>query len=832
MKNVARCFAFAAILVLGGQSESIAQNQPSKELLEKWSADNPQEKVFLQTDKNQYFGGETIWMKAWCALDGTLTFLSRLLYVDMVNARGDVVLKKMYKIDSLGGVNADFDIDSKLPSGKYAINAYTLWMLNYPEYIFRKSIFVYNADYINKHDQPNLKALSLQFFAEGGDMVAGVPNRVAFKATDGSGLPVNVKGSVTDNTGKRVADFSTEHDGLGSFTIENPDAAKTYTATIAGASGIMSTYSLPQVKKQGIVMHVENGNPGRLFVMVSRSEFGKAAYNTVRVVAQMNGHQVYNAVLNVEEGETTAPISKKNLPPGILQITMFDSAGMPLAERLVFVSNYDVVKPVVRLDSVNLNTRGRNKYSFRLDDIAPASLSVAVTNASVDGATGKEENILSSFLMTSDLKGYINEPGYYFAKKDSATLHHLDLLLMTQGWRRFEWKKLLANQPVSLKYPVESAMNLRGTVTKSDRKEPVKDGKVSFIIKGEDSTSVMAEGGLTDKGEFLVKDINFYKGAMIAYMGTNNKKDNFIVDVHLEPSYIDSLKKSRSVPLVNIDTTDISNRKSAWANYLQGNINSLQAANFNGFNYLGNVVVKARRASKEDSLNAAYAGGPFLMGKAIDPEAYKNYTTIWQMIQVAVPGVTVEGDFFNPNISFNRYANLNGLSINNGSGLTAEGNEETGGPVIETNGIAFFLNEVNVSKDVINSLSPGDIGLIKVLKSEAASLNATEGAIAIYTKKGVSVNTAKYDKSFTQINREGYAIERRYYAPDYERHPEMNRSETDKRFTLYWNGTIQPSKDGVYRFSFYNSDLPKSFKLIIQGMDKEGQLIHHEQIIR
>lgn len=201
------------------------------------------------------------------------------------------------------------------------------------------------------------------------------------------------------------------------------------------------------------------------------------------------------------------------------------------------------------------------------------------------------------------------------------------------------------------------------------------------------------------------------------------------------------------------------------------------------------------------------------------------------MLQVAVPGITVEGDFFNPNVSFNRFAGLNSLSQNNATGMD-DGSGENNGSVVESNGIAYFLNEVNVSKDVISTLRPDDIGLIKVLKAESAALNASEGAIAFYTKKGVSVNKAIYEKSFTKISREGYAISRRYYAPDYDRNPELNKSETDKRFTLYWNPDIKPSKDGTYRFSFYNSDLPDAFKLTIQGMDKDGQLIHHEQIIR
>ncbi|HEX6915818.1 MAG TPA: MG2 domain-containing protein, partial [Chitinophagaceae bacterium] len=107
----------------------------------------PQEKVFVQTDRSWYVGGETIWMKAWCTLDGSPSFLSRILYVDIVNADGAVIGKKMYKLDSMASTPADFVIPYDLKSGNYRINAYTLWMLNFPDYVFSKDVFIYGSDY-------------------------------------------------------------------------------------------------------------------------------------------------------------------------------------------------------------------------------------------------------------------------------------------------------------------------------------------------------------------------------------------------------------------------------------------------------------------------------------------------------------------------------------------------------------------------------------------------------------------------------------------------------------------------------------------------------------
>src|SRR5882724_11821383 len=136
--------------------------------------DYPQEKVFLQTDRTYYLAGETIWMKAWCTLGGAPTYLSRILYVDLANSTGAVVMKKMYRLDSLGSTAADIDIPTGAGSGNYTVNAYTLWMLNFPGYVFHRSLFVYNpTDYRQKADTGYHPQLSIQFFPEGGDLVAG-----------------------------------------------------------------------------------------------------------------------------------------------------------------------------------------------------------------------------------------------------------------------------------------------------------------------------------------------------------------------------------------------------------------------------------------------------------------------------------------------------------------------------------------------------------------------------------------------------------------------------------------------------------------------------------
>lgn len=810
-----------AILILVQTNILLAQPSPDSALA-KFKNNFPQEKVFLQTNKSYYFPGETIWMKAWCALDGAPSYLSRILYVDLVNTRGEMIAKKMYRLDSLGSTPADIEVPTQIKSGNYTLNAYTLWMLNFPQFIYQKNIFIYNA--ANYQPAPAANGINIHFFPEGGDLIAGVKNRVAFTATNKKGWAISIQGEVTDNTGKKVAGFITEHDGMGAFEMET-EAGKTYTATIT--NGFNTQHKLPAVKEEGVGLRVENANPNRAFVLLSRAEKNKEKYGLLKVVAQMYNQMVFKADLNFDEGQMAAPVPKKNLPPGIMQVTVFDARNNPLAERLVFIENYKLINPAISTDSLNTKARSKNQVSFAINDISTAALSCMVISDIAGTGSNHEDNIASSLLLTTDLPGYINNPGYYFTNKEPQTLQHLDLLLMTRGWRRFEWKRILQqNDHITLRYPVESGITFSGIVTKSDRKEVVKEGKVSFIIKGDDSTSLLAEASITDKGEFLLSNVHYMKSAAVAYMGTNNKNENFVVDVKLNPSYIDSLKTSFYNTGINLDTINLAG-KNAFTQYIQ--LTGEDNAAFKNAQTLQGVVVTGRKLSREDSLNREYAGGPFLLGKAIDPLATKHARSIWQIIQQTVPGVTVEGNPFDPKVSFNRFNGLGNEDLTLNTGGSSDGSISND-IVMQTNGIAYYLNEVNVSKDVINTLMPEDVALIKVLKNEGAVLGASQGAIALYTKKGMAVGKLPFEKTYNVAKREGYAIVRQFYNVDHSLPAALKVA--DNRHTLYWNGKMNPSKDGKYRFRFFNNDTSKQFKLIIQGIDKDGQLIYAEKLIQ
>ncbi|MFN9999061.1 MAG: hypothetical protein ACK52X_05495, partial [bacterium] len=389
-------------------------------------------------------------------------------------------------------------------------------------------------------------------------------------------------------------------------------------------------------------------------------------------MAHMSGQLVYSTYLDFDEGLTTAPILKKNLPAGIMQITVMDTLGTPLAERLAFIENYDIAKPQLLLEKKQAEKRSENNWQLSLPGIDPASISVLINDAAIDEKTGVENSIASALLLTSDIKGYVQEPGFYFQNKQPETLQKLDLLMMVHGWRKFTWKQILNNEPPVLRYPIESNLQLKGKVTKSDRTEVIKDGKVSFIIKGEDSTTYLIDAILTDKGEFIVDSVPIRNKSTISYMATNNRKENLVADVNFYPSLLDTLEKAVIPTQPNLDTMVLANRKSQLAKLLYSQLQVIDTFSSQA-RYLGNVTVTAKKMTRVDSLQKVYVSSFFENSdQTLEVVNDRGYINIWQFLQREVPGLNVNP--FEPggvqSVTFNRFSGMVLGSMNEDGSMT------------------------------------------------------------------------------------------------------------------------------------------------------------------
>lgn len=787
------CFSLAAFA-------QITPEQAAK-ALDSFAFLHPQEKVYVHSDRDVFSAGETVWFKAYVTLDGLPTSLSKVVYVELANSKGQLVTKRMLRADN-GSAAGEISLNDSLPSGTYTLNAYTLWMLNFPQFIFKKHLAIHNTVAAGKKANPTAADFNVQLLPEGGNLVAGVESRVAFKAVDAAGMPLNIQGEVVDSKKKTVATLNVTHNGMGAFTF-TPQAGETYTANCTAPGGRLKMFALPAAMPEGIVMTVNNDNPNRLFVQVNRSETNKAKYSQLLVIAQMNYEVVFTGKVDFDAEMTAAAINKKNLPAGILQITAMSMNGVPLAERLVFVNNLQAPSPQLGLDTVNTAKRKRNYFTVDLSSYQDISASASVVNSDA-GTSLNDDNIVTSLLLTADLKGYVHDAGFYFRNKDTGTTRALDLLLLTQGWRRFKWDNVVKYDHPTLRFPFETGITVKGKLTTASGKS-VPNGKMELITKGDDSTTILSTATVNANNEFAVFDLNFRKGATVYYQGTNMNRQEALVKVNMYPSYFDTATVARALP--DADHHSAATLSDYWKTLLQDK----QRADSAQGKTLATVTVTARKRTPIDSLNRTYATDIFYNSdQTLALDSNTRYFDIWQFLNRSVPGITIANSDTGKRVFFDRYAGIDAFS-------------ESGGSSVQ-----FFLNEVPVSIDVIDGIHPDDIGLVKVFKGNTGIiLGADRGAIAVYTRKGASTRDWR-KKGFDAFKLSGYSVSREFYHPVHARANEI----PDRRPTLYWNPELVKGANGKAVISFYNDDVARKFKVVVQGIDKNGKLLNLEQVVQ
>lgn len=797
-----------AILLFVSPFCSMAQTMPEKIVaaLDSFSFLQPQEKVYLQTDRNTYLAGEPIWFKAYTTLNEKPTVLSKILYVELISEDGKLADKKMLKLIN-GSTHGAIDTKSSYTNGNYLLRAYTLWMLNFPEFIFEKKISIINSNTQKKGAKKTAvkENIAVAFYPEGGNLVSTVKSVVAFKATDQYNNPVAIKGNILNTGNEKVAVIETINSGMGKFEF-TPKEGETYKAEITSANGTKQIVQLPKVNAEGVVLTVDNSGPAKTFILVSRSDKNSKLYNNLILVAQINYQVAYMGKLNIDEGLDAAAINKKNLPAGIMQITVLTEEGKPLAERIVFVANHEINKNLITDISINTQKRQKNTISIDLSQYKNINAAIAVTNAAANNTVN--ENILSALLLSADIKGKIHNPTQYFVDKEPGTLNNLDLVMLTNGWRRYVLEDVMANKFATLKYPFETGMTITGKVLESNGKSILKAGKINLIINGEDSTKIMSQANTNSASVFVVDNIEYKKEATIYYQGANLNNKEAIVAVNFNPAFFDTLKS----PAAGINETLVSAETITPADYYNQIISKKQGADSGKVKTLGEVVIKAKKHSSVDSLNTLYATDIFYESdQTIPVNTAINTGDIWQFLRGIVPGISVIRADSGTQVNFTRYQGLDFFSENGGGG------------------VQFFLNEIPVSVDVIESLYTEDIGLVKVYKGNTAiALGASRGAIALYTVKGKSSRDWR-KKGFDFFTKLGYSSSREFNPIDYAViKPESAFS--DLRTTIYWNPSVS-IKDGRATIDFYNDDVCKKFKVVLEGIDANGKLLHAEKEI-
>ncbi|MBK9016188.1 MAG: hypothetical protein IPM82_20160 [Saprospiraceae bacterium] len=312
-----------------------------------------------------------------------------------------------------------------------------------------------------------LNKIDLQFLPEGGDMVAGLPAVVAFKALNEWGKPADVAGKIVNSKGVEVADFQSYHQGMGGFNFI-PAAGEVYHAVLTKPAGISDKFGLPDAFPRGFALKINPLQKDTLTVEVNSTED-----EALNVALVSRGDIWFTQTLPPQAGSHLVKIPVKNMPIGIAQVTLFDSRELPRAERLVFLNHDKQLKISVKTDKEKYLPREKVTMTVQVTDERgipmPGQFSLAVADDNLlTFADDRQGHILSHLLLESELKGKVEEPNFYFEPKEKHPekneLLALDYLMLTQGWRRMAWEEILDKQPVAMVFENERAVT-RGVVT-------------------------------------------------------------------------------------------------------------------------------------------------------------------------------------------------------------------------------------------------------------------------------------------------------------------------------------------------------------------------------
>ena len=823
MKFGSKKHVVALALLAGGMGAAASPARPPEEgllqriarqLNEFYQAAH-QQKAYLHLDRPVYATGETIWFSAYVvhAVRHELDSLDQVLHVDLLSPQQRVVARRTLRLQG-GRVSGDLDLADSLAAGTYVLRAYTNSMRNAganSEFIYSRRLKVWPASPLGppettvgtstaarKGTGAAASRPDVQFFPEGGYLVEGLPGVVGCKATGLGGRGLEVRGQILNAQNAVVATYSTRHAGMGRFAFV-PGSGQRYRARFTLPDGSTADDPLPAVQASGYMLHVVENATEFLVEARFRGVGGASAPGPVQLMTEVRGVAAYPGPRTLD-GSTAAVwrMPKKNYPDGIVHFTLFDSEGTPQCERLAFVRNSPTgLRTTLAADQPSYGPKAPVQLTVRVADASgqpvAANLSVAVSDASLAALEPYAESIVSNLLLTSDLVGYIENPGYYFQEASPAKAQALDDLLLTQGWRRFVWKDVLSGKKPAVRYEPENGISLRGQVVSQSGNRPVANSQLTFLLMK--PTRNMASATTGPEGQFSFLGLPAADTSVVTLQARRPQGGSNVVvrpDLGPEPD---------KMPLPGLPS--VASAPAAVGAFVRRS-RQAQAADLerNPEKGLRNIVLsnvsvtaKRERVPANDPRRLYGATGGTVVNFA-DMPAAQSGMGILQLLQSRVAGLVISGN--PPNMT----VQIRGA----------------GTPL-------FILDGQRVDADVVSTVPANTVESVEVFKgAEAAIFGGGGGAIAIYTKRGDPEykGSSAPAPGLITLKVPGFYRAREFYQPRYN--ALLTNPPADPRTsTIYWNPAVKTNARGEAELHFFTADGGGTFQAAVEGISGDGR---------
>jgi hypothetical protein len=797
----------------------VTQDDPFASLLSKlteYNKNNQQEKVHLHLDKPYYAVGDDIWFKAYVlnTVTSEPSQISNTLYVELINP-ADKVSKQLKIPMSFGMGWGDFKLADSLPEGNYRIRAYTRWMRNAgSEFFYDKTIKIGRSDrFKSDAAKVNVKTpannttgtttaskIDLQVFPEGGNLVENIPSRLAIKLVGNDGLGKDATVSIKDQTGAELSQTETKHMGMG-VVILNAQPGQTYTANVKFADGSSKSTPIPKAIPTGYVLSANTADSTKIAIKIFLSQdlLGKG---DLKILAQHNNNIFYSAKVPSEKQVTSINLPNDKIPSGILRLTLFAPDNTPVCERLVFVNN-QADKLDVQMENQTKTSARKAKVTGKFKSVTagkptPASFSVSINNISkIPTDELNESNILTDLLLTSDLGGYVEKPNYYFLKKDADTRSNLDLLLMTQGWRRLVWKDFLNNTVKPVTFQPEKLLVISGTITNYGGK-PAAKTKVSLLST---ANKLFLIDTLTDEnGHFAFKEMFFGDSTKFAVRAETEKgKSNVDIKMDVTPGHV--VQKNQNTGDIEININEaLASYLTKSDNYFEEIARATQVRNSINLETVNIVGQKKTKVTESANFN-----GPGNADYVFTADVLETKQNLYQVLMGRVAGLNFRTNDEGVQIPYLTKAQFGSTQTSSNMKVIVDGME--------------------IDSSMIGDIVLAEVQSIEVLTSQALSfVYGTSGGVIIITsrKGGRDVNSIAAAPGTLAYTPEGYYTSREFYMPKYE--PNVNNKPTDFRTTIYWKPNLITDIDGNASFEYYNANEPGTYRVVIEGIDAVGSL--------
>lgn len=868
------CYILMPMCAVGQADASVAALFERFKAAAAFDHEFPREKVFLHLDNNAYYEGDSLFYKAYVVRASSLkpTDISGVLYVELLNAAGQMMERQLVKIDSLGGGSGCIKFDTYMHSGYYEVRAYTRAMLNWGEEayfsrvipLFERTKESFSIDAIDASWKVPQKAKRtftfdgnserrVQFYPEGGQRIAGLSQRIAFQVTDGNGMPCDDEVTIYDAKGNLLVSTRPLHEGRGTLLLP-PGIQEGYVLI-----GEQRT-ELPEAQKEGYALRADLAD-GYLDLHVERTAdmpqevIGLGIFNRERAcyfdTLHVNGPAEFSLPANVLRG-------------GVNRIQLFNKQGEALAERLVYAPMKGAdVQISVRQNASTFAPYAPIALEFYVADAqgAPveANLSLAVRDDAQEVVSNKTSAIDTEMLLASEVRGYIHQPDFYFAPGDTVAsrrkrLMALDHLLLVQGWTATRFEQMCHHNQFQTVQPIEEKLVLNGTVFKDNNKrEPWPNLGLKLMMYSPEGTVVEGECLTDGEGRFAFRSTIDYEGEMSATVYTEDaegerKWARVAFDRWFDPLPRRYHPKEQTyvsaTPLDSVVQTYGKVEVFEWKDTIEDWRDT----------YLDEAVVKGKRKYRPLQGNRYKWGGGEDKGKRLAENFYNvefelerwrdlgNDGTMHAMSFIAL--LVDSTDYLSASVDvadqlFQQEDAPPAVNSDDAASSADENQTEENSlneedfQLINGKTTVWVLN--NSEQNNLPNLMADEVQSVAVVTDakkqrkfigSAAFENQIDQVLVVYERPNAYLYKSK--KGQTKRKVWGYTKRKAFYSPNYY---EMKLpKKPDTRHTLYWTPQLTLDSQGKGTAVFFNNSFDGTrLRISVQGITRDGRFVSFER---